>query len=132
MNSYELFKMTVECKIKFNSETQRSSVFVFDTLVKSICLPRKPCLLLTNSMGPEWQIRMQINYLIVCSKVKLWITLNEPWIMSVMGYAIGVFSPGTRSPGVAVYQVGHNLIKAHAEAWHTYDSEFRSTQKGEN
>lgn len=52
--------------------------------------------------------------------------------MCLMAYGLGMHAPGICSPKVDFYEVGHNLIKAHAEAWHTYDSEFRSTQKGEN
>lgn len=44
--------------------------------------------------------------------VKFWITMSEP---------------STRN---MTYTAGHNLLKAHALAWHLYDDEFRSSQKG--
>lgn len=33
-------------------------------------------------------------------------------------------------PGTLPYIVGHNLLKAHAEAWHLYNEKYRPTQKG--
>ncbi|XP_002735632.1 cytosolic beta-glucosidase-like [Saccoglossus kowalevskii] len=63
-------------------------------------------------------------------RVKFWITFNEPWIVALLGYESGVFAPGINEPGTIPYVVGHNLIKSHAEAWHTYDDQFRSVQKG--
>ena len=39
--------------------------------------------------------------------------------------------PGISSrPGTAPYTVGHNLIKAHAEAWHLYNDKYRASQGG--
>ncbi|XP_064620975.1 lactase/phlorizin hydrolase-like [Lineus longissimus] len=63
-------------------------------------------------------------------KTKFWITFNEPWIVAWLGYGVGSFAPGQWGPGDKVYTVGHNLIKAHAKVWHTYDQMFRSTQNG--
>lgn len=33
-------------------------------------------------------------------------------------------------PGTLPYIVGHNLIKAHAEAWHLYNEKYRPKQNG--
>lgn len=33
-------------------------------------------------------------------------------------------------PGTLPYIVGHNLLKAHAEAWHLYNEKYRAQQKG--
>ncbi|XP_054663248.1 klotho isoform X3 [Grus americana] len=44
--------------------------------------------------------------------VKFWITMNEPSVKNL------------------TYTAGHNLLKAHAKAWHLYDKEFRRSQKG--
>uniref|UniRef100_A0A8C5R781 Lactase n=1 Tax=Leptobrachium leishanense TaxID=445787 RepID=A0A8C5R781_9ANUR len=64
-------------------------------------------------------------------KVKFWITLNEPYIVANLGYGYGVFAPGVSArPGVGQYMAGHNLIKAHAEAWHLYNDAYRATQGG--
>ncbi|XP_041856893.1 lactase-phlorizin hydrolase-like [Melanotaenia boesemani] len=64
-------------------------------------------------------------------KVKLWITLNEPYIIAVLGHVNGEHAPGDSSqPGTQPYIVGHNLIKSHAEAWHLYNDKYRAEQKG--
>ena len=63
-------------------------------------------------------------------RVKFWITLNEPWCQSVLGHGTGVNAPGKTGIGSTVYKVSHNLIKAHAAAWHAYNNEFRPTQNG--
>ncbi|XP_032335258.1 lactase-phlorizin hydrolase isoform X1 [Camelus ferus] len=64
-------------------------------------------------------------------KVKFWITLNEPFVIANQGYGYGTAAPGISfRPGTAPYIAGHNLIKAHAEAWHLYNDVYRSSQGG--
>jgi beta-glucosidase/6-phospho-beta-glucosidase/beta-galactosidase len=63
-------------------------------------------------------------------RVKLWLTFNEPWVVTWLGYGIDVFAPGVYGPDVTTYVVTHHIIKSHAEAWHTYDRQFRATQHG--
>ena len=63
-------------------------------------------------------------------KVKLWITLNEPWVVSVQGYGNGGKAPANIGPGTNTYIAAHNLIKGHAKAYHVYNEEFRAKQKG--
>ncbi|NXG44262.1 LPH hydrolase, partial [Psilopogon haemacephalus] len=64
-------------------------------------------------------------------KVKFWITFNEPYNTAYLGYGVGTAAPGVSiRPGQAPYVVGHNLIKAHAEAWHLYNETYRAKQGG--
>ncbi|XP_020865148.2 lactase/phlorizin hydrolase [Phascolarctos cinereus] len=64
-------------------------------------------------------------------KVKFWITINEPFSIAYGGHVYGVSAPGISfRPGTAPYIVGHNLIKAHAEAWHLYNDVYRAKQGG--
>ncbi|XP_005953312.2 lactase-phlorizin hydrolase [Haplochromis burtoni] len=64
-------------------------------------------------------------------KVKIWITFNEPLVVARHGYGFGDFAPGISSgPDTLPYIVGHNLIKAHAEAWHLYNDKYRAKQNG--
>ncbi|XP_046330265.2 lactase-phlorizin hydrolase-like [Haliotis rufescens] len=63
-------------------------------------------------------------------KVKHWITFNEVVTISWLGDGIGVFAPGIKDPGVAVYQVAHNIIKAHVKTYRMYDKDFRARQNG--
>ncbi len=48
-------------------------------------------------------------------RVSGWITLNEPWCSSYLGYGIGVHAPGRRSMQEAV-TAGHHLLLAHGLA----------------
>ncbi|KAJ9134435.1 Glycoside hydrolase [Pleurostoma richardsiae] len=73
-------------------------------------------------------------------KCKHWITFNEPWCSSILGYNTGYFAPGhtsdrtksaigdsTREP----WLVGHNLLLAHGRAVKAYREDFKPTQGGE-
>jgi beta-glucosidase len=48
-------------------------------------------------------------------RVKNWITLNEPWCSSIMGYLHGTHAPGLTDP-IKAYRAAHNLLLAHAAA----------------
>ncbi|XP_051896413.1 lactase-like protein isoform X1 [Pristis pectinata] len=63
-------------------------------------------------------------------RVKHWITFNNPWSIAVEGYEVGQHAPGLKLKGIGAYRAAHNIIKAHATAWHTYDRLWRSRQKG--
>lgn len=62
--------------------------------------------------------------------VKYWMTFNEPSNTCRSGYGGGYFAPGIQSSGIGEYLCTHNLLKAHAAAWHIYDDEYRQEQKG--
>lgn len=63
-------------------------------------------------------------------RVKTWLTFNEPWVVCVEGYGTKGKAPALDMSGIADYLCAHNLLKAHAEAYHLYDDNFRPTQKG--
>lgn len=74
------------------------------------------------------------DYAAVCfehlgDRVKHWITINEAWVVSILGYGQGVFAPGRISDSEP-YQAGHNLLLAHAKAVKIYREKFQATQKG--
>jgi beta-glucosidase len=48
-------------------------------------------------------------------RVKQWITLNEPWVCSVLGYLTGEHAPGECDLGTAV-RTAHHLLLAHGLA----------------
>ncbi|MEM9930184.1 MAG: family 1 glycosylhydrolase, partial [Bacteroidota bacterium] len=62
-------------------------------------------------------------------RVKNWITLNEGWVMAILGYHDGVFAPG-RTSDSEPYLAAHHLILAHAKAARVYHQEFQPTQGG--
>jgi len=55
-------------------------------------------------------------------RVKLWATLNEPWVVADGGYLHGALAPGHRNLFEAPI-VGHNLLRAHGAAVQAYRSE---------
>ncbi len=62
-------------------------------------------------------------------RVNNWITLNEPWVAAILGYGQGVFAPGHVS-NVEPYQVGHNLLLAHARAVEVYRQDHKKPTRG--
>lgn len=64
------------------------------------------------------------------NRVKFWITLNQPQTISWLRYGLGQIPPNVKNPGIVPYKVAHNLIKAHAKAYHTYDDKYRTSQGG--
>lgn len=62
-------------------------------------------------------------------RVKLWTTFNEPTLICRHGYA-GNLAPHLGMSGLVDYQCSHNLLKAHAKAYHLYNDEYRTAQQG--
>ncbi|KAI9065611.1 glycoside hydrolase family 1 protein [Trametes sanguinea] len=76
-----------------------------------------------------------VNYARTCFRyfghlVKDWITHNEPWCVSVLGYGTGMFAPGHKGD-TEHWIVAHNLILAHAYAVKAYRDEFKAEQGGQ-
>lgn len=74
------------------------------------------------------------------TKVKLWITFNEPWCSAVLGYNTGLFAPGRTSDRIKskegdssreCWVVGHNILVAHGAAVKVYKEEFQPEHGGE-
>ncbi|XP_061697300.1 lactase/phlorizin hydrolase-like isoform X3 [Syngnathoides biaculeatus] len=63
-------------------------------------------------------------------RVKFWMTFNQPHTIAWSGYGLGQIPPNVRKPGSAPYRVAHNLIKAHAKAYHIYNEKYRKSQRG--
>ena len=59
-------------------------------------------------------------------KVKFWIMFNEPQVF------IDKMAFPENCMDKCPYQVGHNVIKAHAKVWHMYENDYRKTQNGMN
>jgi beta-glucosidase len=62
-------------------------------------------------------------------RVRNWITINEPWVISILGYGKGEFAPG-RISVEEPYIVAHNLLRAHAKAANLYKNDYQKAQKG--
>ncbi|KAM4807654.1 beta-klotho [Rhinophrynus dorsalis] len=63
-------------------------------------------------------------------RVKYWITMHNPYLIAWHGYGTGIHAPWKKGDMARVAEVAHNLIKAHAKVWHTYNTHFRPSQKG--
>ncbi|XP_033889767.3 beta-klotho-like [Acipenser ruthenus] len=75
------------------------------------------------------------DYAVFCfetfgDRVKYWVTIHNPYLVAWYGYGTGMHAPGEAGNSAAVFAVVHNLIKAHANVWHTYDKNFRKLQGG--
>ena len=60
-----------------------------------------------------------VDYAKICfdafgDRVKHWITFNESWCISVLGYGTGCHAPG-RASDIEAYRAAHNLLLAHAK-----------------
>src|SRR5690606_38265235 len=48
----------------------------------------------------------------LADRVPWWITQNEPWIIALLGYRLGLHAPGVRDLGASV-TAGHHVMLAH-------------------
>ncbi|KAJ8342624.1 hypothetical protein SKAU_G00325520 [Synaphobranchus kaupii] len=62
--------------------------------------------------------------------VKFWITIDNPFVVAWHGYGTGIMAPGIKNDPDLPFRVGHNLLKAHAAAWHVYNERYRPLQGG--
>lgn len=71
-------------------------------------------------------------------RIKLWATMNEPWIYSTMGYDGGSLAPGRCSAwrnnncsagnsATEPYIVGHNMLLAHGAAAKLYREKYKAS-----
>lgn len=61
-----------------------------------------------------------VKYAIACferfkDRVKIWITHNEPWVVSFLGYRKGIHAPGSRDVDQSI-KAAHHLLLSHGMA----------------
>ncbi|KAK2829118.1 hypothetical protein Q7C36_017108 [Tachysurus vachellii] len=81
-------------------------------------------------------VQIFANYAAFCFKtfgqdVRYWITIHNPVLIAFLGYGMGIHAPGVSGNPADPFIVAHNLIRAHAAAWHIYDQHFRPHQHGQ-
>ncbi|KAF7976929.1 hypothetical protein HWV62_5340 [Athelia sp. TMB] len=90
-------------------------------------------------------VKDYVRYARVCfaawgDRVKHWLTMNEPWCISILGYGRGVFAPGRCSDrarsalgdsSTEPWIAGHSVLLASASAVQAYRNEFKATQGGQ-
>lgn len=85
----------------------------------------------TNELMVQWFTDYaRIVFRELGPKIKIFYTVNEPYMFCGYGYGSTLLAPGTNMSGIASYLCGHNVLKAHASAYHLYNEEFRKKQKG--
>jgi beta-glucosidase len=62
-------------------------------------------------------------------RVKHWITLNEPWCSSFLGYYTGEHAPGHQNLQEAII-AAHNLLRAHGHAVQAFREEVKDGKVG--
>lgn len=65
------------------------------------------------------------------SRVKRWITFNEPAVFCGEGYGYGSKAPAILSPGVGDYLCAHHVLIANAEVYRMYKEKYFAEQQGE-
>jgi beta-glucosidase len=66
----------------------------------------------------------RVLYRALDDRVKKWVTINEPWVISDGGYLHGALAPGHRNRYEAPI-ASHNLMRAHGAAVQAYRAEGR-------
>ena len=54
-------------------------------------------------------------------RVKFWLTINEPWIVGLLGFRLGLHAPGVEGDLRGEVAVYHHLLLAHGLAAQAYD-----------
>ncbi len=73
-----------------------------------------------NPDSPRWFADYaEVIFRALDDRVPLWVTLNEPWVVTVPGHLEGELAPGHRDLYEAP-RVAHHLLLAHADAVNAY------------
>ncbi len=62
-------------------------------------------------------------------RIKNWLTLNEPYVYSLLGHGLGVMAPGRKSR-IEPYLVGHHSLLSHANMVARYREKYQHKQNG--
>ncbi|XP_050257713.1 beta-glucosidase 24-like [Quercus robur] len=127
-------------ELLLNGITPFVTIFHFDS---PQALQEKYGGFLSRSIIDDFKAYSEICYKEFGDRVKHWITINEPYIISYFGYDLGLAAPGRCSlpgpPGpcpagnssTEPYIVAHNLLLAHTAAARLYKNKFQETQGGQ-
>ena len=94
---------------------------------------------LSSKIVDDFQAYSDICFTTFGDRVKKWITLNEPWSFTYMGYVTGSFAPGRCSDrnkcprgdsGTEGYIAAHNALNAHAAVVDLYRRKYQQQQGG--
>ncbi|CAH1640814.1 unnamed protein product [Spodoptera littoralis] len=71
----------------------------------------------------------RVVYTLFADRVKIFVTVNEPFIICELGYSKG-HVPYHQDQDVGRFLCNKNTLLAHAKAWRLYDEEFRPLYHG--
>jgi beta-glucosidase len=78
-----------------------------------------------NPDSPAWFADYaQVLFQALDDRVPLWVTINEPWVVTIPGHVDGELAPGLRDLGAAP-RVAHHLLLAHCAAVAAYRASGR-------
>lgn len=78
---------------------------------------------LNDNIADRFEVYADLCFNRFGDRVKNWITLNEPWVVSILGYGQGAFAPGRKSNSEP-YLAAHNLLRSHARAVKVYREKY--------
>ena len=84
---------------------------------------------LNPEMAEHFRAYAEICFEQFGDRVKNWITFNEAWVVSILGYGQGIFAPG-RTSNAEPYMAAHNILRAHGMAVESYRQKFQAEQQG--
>ncbi len=94
---------------------------------------------LSSKVVDDFKAYSEICFAAFGDRVKKWVTLNEPWSFTYMGYVTGSFAPGrcgdrSKCPrgdsATEGYIAAHNALNAHAAAVDVYRRKYQQRQGG--
>ncbi|XP_013415022.1 myrosinase 1 [Lingula anatina] len=85
---------------------------------------------LNESIIPLFKDYAEVCFKTFGDQVKHWLTFNEPWCVSVLGYEVGQMAPGIKLAGTGAYRAAHTILKAHAEVYHMYHEKYNTDKSG--
>lgn len=77
-----------------------------------------------------FEIYADVLYQNFGTKVKTWLTFNEPFDVCTDGYGTGKAPPFINASGRADYLCVHHVLLSHAKAYHRYRSKYQPEQQG--
>ncbi|XP_050221370.1 beta-glucosidase 24-like [Mercurialis annua] len=95
---------------------------------------------LSNSIVNDFKDYAEVCFQKFGDRVKHWITINEPLVVTQLGYDIGLSPPlrcsdrkmcAAGDSAKEPYIVTHNLLLSHTAAARLYKDKYQATQKGE-
>lgn len=97
----------------YTGRFQCLAIYIFDAIKTSTHLMIEMHFFSLRETPKAFADYARLCYRELGAHVKMWITLNEP------------------NDEMVSYQEGHQMLRAHALAWHAYDREFRDLQGGQ-